>query len=604
MVKCRVIVPASLVFMVVCLTAFTLWSGEQSTGAKISTAPDWTADSDQAYAYFGTSVSSAGDVNGDGYNDVVVGAPGYDNDENNEGRAFVYPGSASGLSTTADWTPESDQIWGRFGLSVSSAGDLNGDGFDDVIVGAQYYDNGQIHEGRAFVYYGSAFGLSATADWTAESDQMEANFGCSVSSAGDVNGDGYGDVIVGAENYWNHYYPFQTQDGRAFVFHGSPSGLSTTADWTAESDQMDAEFGGSVSSAGDVNGDGYDDVIVGAHWYSNGQPSEGRAFVFHGSPSGLSTTADWMAESDQMDAKFGGSVSSAGDVNGDGYDDVIVGAYYSYNRHDDKGRAFVYHGSPSGLSTTADWTAESDQESARFAWSVASAGDVNGDGYDDVIVGAKRYDNGQNDEGRAFVYHGSGSGLSATADWTAESDQEDAYFGRSVSSAGDVNGDGADDVIVGASGYDNGQNSEGRAFVYHGLCYGCEIDGVCFGPDETDPANVCLFCDPDLDPSGWSHNDGALCDDGLFCNGNDVCYGGTCSMHAGDPCDPVTEVCNEATNTCDPAGDDDTGDDDTGDDDVDDDAHDDDADDDLSDDLSAEALAKPDDDHAFGLCCG
>jgi hypothetical protein len=206
----------------------------------------------------------------------------------------------------------------------------------------------------------------------------------------------------------------EPNEGRAFVYHGSASGLSTTPNWTAESNQAGAQFGYSVASAGDVNGDGYSDVIVGASLFDNGQTDEGRAFVYHGSASGLSTTPNWTAESNQAGAQFGFSVASAGDVNGDGYSDVIVGARLFADGETDEGRAFVYHGSASGLSTTPNWTAESNQEDAQFGFSVASAGDVNGDGFSDVIVGAHRFDNGETDEGRAFVYHGSASGLSTT----------------------------------------------------------------------------------------------------------------------------------------------------------------------------------------------
>ena len=434
----------------------------------LSATANWTAESNQESAFFGHSVSTAGDVNGDGYSDVIVGAYAYNNGQSVEGRAFVYHGSSSGLSATANWTAESDQSNASFGWSVTTAGDVNGDGYSDVVIGALYYDNGQSDEGRAFVYHGSASGLSATANWTAESDQASANFGWSVSTGGDVNGDGYSDLIVGARNYDNG----QSDEGRAFVYHGSATGLSATANWTAESDQASALFGHSVSTAGDVNGDGYSDVIVGAVVFDNGQSDEGRAFVYHGSASGLSATANWTAESDQANAYFGWSLSTAGDVNGDGYSDVVVGAFIYDNGQSDEGRAFVYHGSASGLSATENWIAESDQESARFGSSVSTAGDVNGDGYSDVVVGAPYYDNGQTDEGRAFVYHGSATGLSATANWTAESDQTDALFGYSVSTAGDVNGDGFSDVVVGAIYYDNGQTSEGRAFVYHGSATG------------------------------------------------------------------------------------------------------------------------------------
>jgi hypothetical protein len=434
----------------------------------LSTTPDWTAESNQAGAQFGFSVASAGDVNGDGFSDVIVGAWLFDNGQTDEGRAFVYHGSASGLSTTPNWTAESNQAGAWFGYSVASAGDVNGDGFSDVIVGARLFDNGQTDEGRAYVYHGSASGLSTTPNWTAESNQASAEFGFSVASAGDVNGDGFSDVIVGA---WLFDNP-EPNEGRAFVYHGSASGLSTTANWTAESNQAGAQFGVSVASAGDVNGDGYSDVIVGAHLFTNGEAGEGRAFVYHGSASGLSTTPNWTAESNQGNAFFGVSVASAGDVNGDGFSDVIVGAYLFDNPEQDEGRAFVYHGSASGLSTTPNWTAESNQAGGGFGWSAASAGDVNGDGYSDVIVGAFGFDNPEQDEGRAFVYHGSASGLSTTPNWTAESNQGNAFFGVSVASAGDVNGDGFSDVIVGASLFDNGETDEGRAFVYHGSASG------------------------------------------------------------------------------------------------------------------------------------
>jgi len=163
----------------------------------------------------------------------MVGAYLYDNGQTDEGRAYVYLGSAAGLAVTAAWTAESDQADAYFGYSVGTAGDVNGDGYADVMVGAYYYDNGQTNEGRAYVYLGSAAGSAATAAWTAESDQAGAGFGLSVGTAGDVNGDGNADVIVGAFYYYNG----QTNEGRAYVYLGSAAGLAATAAWTAESDQ-------------------------------------------------------------------------------------------------------------------------------------------------------------------------------------------------------------------------------------------------------------------------------------------------------------------------------------------------------------------------------
>ena len=438
------------------------------SASGLSASPAWTAEGNQLAAIFGYSVSTAGDVNGDGYSDVIIGAYGFDNGQTDEGRAFVYLGSASGLSAAASWTAENDQASSYFGYSVAAAGDVNGDGYADVIVGARFFDNPQSDEGRAYVYLGSASGLSSSEAWTAEGNQDGAWFGDPVAGAGDVNGDGYSDVIVGA---WGFDNP-QTDEGRAYVYHGSAAGLSTTAAWTKESDQTFAYFGVSVATAGDVNGDGYSDVIVGASGFEFGQVDEGRAFVYHGSASGLSTTASRTIESNQASASLGKSVASAGDVNGDGYADVIVGALYYNAGQPTEGKAWVYHGSASGVASAAAWSGESNQNGALFGESVACAGDVNGDGYSDVIVSAPRYDNPQLNEGRAYVYNGSPSGVSTLAAWSQESNQINARMGASVATAGDVNGDGYADVIVGVANYDNGENGEGRAYVYHGSSAG------------------------------------------------------------------------------------------------------------------------------------
>ncbi len=434
------------------------------SAAGLSTSAAWTAESDQASAEYGVSVATAGDVNGDGYSDVIIGAYVYDNGESDEGRAYLYLGSDAGLSASAVWTAESDQDSGYFGITVATAGDVNGDGYSDVIVGAYGYDNGESDEGRAFVYLGSSAGLATTAAWTAEGNQVGAAFGNSVAAAGDANGDGYGDVIVGQFAFTNG----EPQEGRALVYLGSASGLATSAAWSAEGNQGAALFGMSVATAGDVNGDGYGDVIVGAGEYSNGQTSEGRAFVYLGSGAGLATSPAWTAESDQSFAFFGASVGTAGDVNGDGYSDVIVGSSFNDNGQADEGRASVYLGSSAGLASSAAWTAESDQANANFGLSAVTAGDVNGDGYSDVIVGAPQFSNGQALEGRVFVYLGSALGLATSDAWTARGNQAGAEFGRSVASAGDVNGDGYSDVIVGAPKYDNGESDEGRAFAFLG----------------------------------------------------------------------------------------------------------------------------------------
>jgi hypothetical protein len=442
--------------------------GFHGSSVGFSSTPDWIVDSDQTASEFGEAVSTAGDVNGDGYSDVIVGACLYDNPEDKEGKAFVYHGSASGLSTSPAWTYESDQPGAEFGLWVSTAGDVNGDGYSDVISTAWYYDDEEFDEGKAFLFHGSAAGLSAPISWTAEGDQSTGQFGISVSTAGDVNGDGYSDVIIGANCYDNG----ETDEGRAYVYLGSSAGLLATPSWFAESDQAFSNFGIRVSTAGDINGDGYSDVIVAAMTYHNGETDEGKVFAFYGSVSGLSLTPNWVAESNNEYAFFGYQLKAAGDVNGDGYSDIIVGAESFSNGEYREGRAFIYHGSTSGLSQTANWTYECNQPLSRLGYGVSSAGDVNGDGFSDVLVSAMDYDNGQTDEGIVFLFYGSSTGLSVNPNWSAEGNQDGANFGTEVSGAGDVNGDGYSDVIIGSWLYSNGEYREGKAFVYHGSASG------------------------------------------------------------------------------------------------------------------------------------
>jgi hypothetical protein len=156
----------------------------------LSTTADVVLECNQANALMGRYLSSAGDVNGDGYSDVIVGVALYDNGETDEGAAFLYHGSATGISATPAIILEANQAGAGFGGGVSGAGDINADGYSDIIVGALYYDNGQTDEGAAFIYSGSATGISATPAAILESNQVNGQMGSTAHCAGDQNVDG------------------------------------------------------------------------------------------------------------------------------------------------------------------------------------------------------------------------------------------------------------------------------------------------------------------------------------------------------------------------------------------------------------------------------
>ncbi|UCG69340.1 MAG: FG-GAP repeat protein, partial [Thermoplasmata archaeon] len=336
--------------------------------------------------------------------------------------------------------------------TISNLGDINGDGYDDIGVGEFYH-----HYGKVYIYFGGQE-INSDPDMILETSPTMDEFGCAISSAGDVNGDGFDDVIIGA--YSSHAEG--SSSGRAYIFHGGDP-FDDTPDVILHGENR-SYFGHSLSTLYDLNKDGYDDVIVGAPFKDNtGSPQDGSAYVFYGGDP-MDTSADLIVDGNRT-CWFGVSVSSAGDVNGDEWLDFIVGEHGHNDQ--DIGAAYVYFGGES-LDNISDVNLTNGLVGDNFGRSVSSAGDFNGDGFYDVLVGAPYNNDKDILAGKAYLYLGSPS-MDNISDHSWEGRDIGDKFGRAVSNATDINNDGFSDIIVSAIGDGSiyALNS-GCAYVYLG----------------------------------------------------------------------------------------------------------------------------------------
>jgi len=449
----------------------------------------------------GFSVASAGDIDNDGRDDVIIGAI-YNNPYAFGVYGSATPAAVSLTALSGIGFGITPQVNGdQAGWSVGSAGDVNGDGRDDFIVGAVY--NGGSERGAAYVVFGSDARMtsvnlntiaSGVGGFKIAGQETGARAGYSVSAAGDLDRDGYGDVIVGAI----YADADGTNSGAAYVVYGSATpasvDLATIAAGAggfriigqAASDQA----GNSVSSAGDVDGDGYDDLLIGAQYNSSGN---GAAYVVFGS-----ATRPTEINLDQIAGGIGGfkiigvdglsgvSVSSAGDIDGDGYDDMIIGAPYSNAGGSLAGAAYVVYGSevrPTSIhlgnvgAGIGGFRIVGEDDNDWAGWSVSTAGDVNNDGFADFLVGARFQDAGGSNAGAAYLVFGTAARpavvdldniAAGIGGFKIIREQAGDQLGIDVSAAGDVNGDGFDDLLVGAHNADAGGADSGAGYVIYG----------------------------------------------------------------------------------------------------------------------------------------
>jgi len=433
-------------------------------GTSLAHADLWFVDADDG-ASAGYAVASGGDVNGDGRDDLLVGSPGARMGAV-RGRVYLVHGRQSGLHYFLG--NNAAHLWAELpddhaGSSVAIAGDVDGDGLDDLLVRTMRW---------SYLLFGRPWG------WPHEIEDSDVTFPgftypetsySDISAAGDVDGDGYDDILLADASA-------NLSAGEAYLVLGRGSGWwpqfnATDATWQGEHEEDGV--GSRMASAGDVDGDGFDDILLGAPGNDDNGEDAGKVYTLFG------RVGSWPVDLADADLSFDGeqpgdglsTVSSAGDVDGDGYDDVLLGAPYSDENGSESGKAYLVRGRSYGwpadlASADASWSGEA--ESDWLGWALSAAGDVDGDGLGDLLLGAPgNTDGGGDRSGKTYLFFG------RLGPWPADLSSYDGAFvgeggdqrsGFSIDS-GDVNGDGLDDLVVGAYYNSDGGCNAGKVYV-------------------------------------------------------------------------------------------------------------------------------------------
>ncbi|MBL8679914.1 MAG: FG-GAP repeat protein [Myxococcales bacterium] len=428
--------------------------GRRGTTTGTTTSATWQFRVGPRSAAVERSYGSVLDLNGDGYRDVAIGAPGASVGAiRDSGSVRIYMGSASGLAGTASRVIDGTEGGERLGNCVASLGDINGDGFVDLGIGA--LDGSRSGRGSLKVYLGGPSGVATTSSQRFEGANMSEAFGWTIVPVGDINGDGYADVGVGTLQGGS------SGRGSVLFYTGSQTGLNAMPITVLDGATFGNGFGSKIGALGDIDGDGYADVAVGFRVAGTGDESRSGIPVFFGREDGYRTTPSMMLRTPTMLSigRFGTGIA-AGDWNGDGLTDVMVGSPV-------ENRAYLYFSDSGSLPATPVTSLMGGSGFRNFGSAASSFSDLDGDGFGDLAIG------GDTDNLMHVYYGRSGSmplmGVTIGAPMLAP-------FGAWVSGSGDTNGDGFDELVLGVPDLMNmGRNGFGAVYVYEGSTSGLRL---------------------------------------------------------------------------------------------------------------------------------
>ncbi|MFH1718217.1 MAG: ankyrin repeat domain-containing protein [Planctomycetota bacterium] len=407
-----------------------------------STVPDLIFDGDPN-SLFGLHIV-CGDVDGDGYDDILIGAPSYNN---KRGRVCLFYGGPD-MDNTADLILEGQNEGDQFGDGIA-CGDVDNDGCEDIIVAACGYSETR---GCAYLYWGGdRKSMDANPDKIFVGEEEKGSqFGWGYPAVYDIDNDGYDDIIFGA----SHSFDVR---GRAYLYYGNKKELmDTSADLIFTAENPEYYFGNAIS-CGDVDNDGYGDIVIGGYTRQGA-----RTYLYYGgSKSDMDAKADVIFKAQSEGNDFFGCGIVCVDQNRDGYDDIIIATGYNNKQ----GRAYLFHGnSKRSLDADPDMVFDGEVEGSNYGLQEV-CGDIDGDKVNDIVIGAYCY---RQQVGRVYVYWGNElAGPDPKPGRILTGENPNDQFGCFGLACGDVNNDGFDDLVIGACRYKAGAK-QGRAYLYYG----------------------------------------------------------------------------------------------------------------------------------------